>query len=125
MAKTKPAKILAQSDCGECYTKRAANSTWTVEVRCALHPATPPAPEPPKKFFRVCWTEEYEEVLEAENEDQALEERTGDNAFQGCTESSAQEVEQCYKAAPGGRKECHGCDECQGGWRPVIEKQAA
>lgn len=83
---------------------------------CALH-KEPPKPEPVKKFFRVSWTEEYEKVFEAIDEDSAIENRDDDNAFLECSDVSAQEVTRCYKAAPKGRKECYGCDECEGGWR--------
>lgn len=75
------------------------------------------------KHFRVRWTEEYEKVFEAESEDEAIENRDDDGAFVGCMESSAQEVERCYKAAPEGRKECAGCDACENGWRPVVKKE--
>lgn len=73
------------------------------------------------RHYRVRWTEEYQQVREATSENEAMEERDDADAFQGCLEITAQEVERCYKAAPGGRKECAGCDECESGWRPVKE----
>ena len=72
------------------------------------------------KHYRVRWTEEYEKVFEAPSEEAAIENRDDDDAFRGCAEVTAQEVERCYKAAPSGRKECSGCDDCESGWRAVT-----
>lgn len=67
------------------------------------------------KHFRVRWTEEYEQVREAEDEEQAKEQRDDDNAFQGCTEISAQEVARCSCEAK------RACGNCGGsGWAPVL-----
>lgn len=74
------------------------------------------------RFFRVRWTEEYEQVREAESAEQAEEERDDEDAFIGCTETSVQEVARHIK--PSGI-ECSGCDKCEAGWLPVIDKEAA
>lgn len=103
--------------CPKCYVKRAADGSWTEDVRCALHPVEPPKPKPIKKLYRVTWTELYCEDILAENASQAMEERSGDNAFQECNEVNAapvcQKCEGRGKGSRGGR-----CGACLDGVLP-------
>lgn len=105
--------------CRECFYKRAADGSWSEFVPCALH-KEPAKPEPVKKHWRVSWTEQYEKVFEAESEEAAIENRDDDNAFLECSEVNAQEVTKCRRAGAKGSRDCFGCNECEGGWRPVV-----
>ncbi len=119
--KTKPLTLgdLDAVKCSKCYYKRAGDKSWEELVLCALH-TPPPPPEPAKKLYRVCWMERYCEDVEAEDNSQAMEIRSGDNSFQECTEVYADPV--CMKCQGTG-KAARGasCGVCKDG---VIPEEA-
>ncbi len=110
------------ANCAQCSYAEAADKSWKEFRPCALH-KEPAPPEPVKKFYRVTWIEKYEKVFEAETEDAAIENRDDVDAFQGCEEVTAQEVEKCRRAAPAGARDCFGCDECESGWTTVVAQE--